>query len=215
MVTARAPRTRAARAQEPSAEEIYMQDHENVVESVISRGIGSDGEAQKFTHITAKLVVMYFPTSWGWESREVPSTNMRMVRDAGARVNCGDCKGNCSPDPMNPQYNNCPGREKFATRQCPECGRLIYDFGARSVNADLLDPNNAERMADADGTLIDDGAYRLATPAARTKVLLDRHLSRYHETAAQALGLPPDADRGAAGNAGRIQQAAAAAGVPA
>lgn len=209
MVIERAPRTRAVRAQEPSAEEIYLQDHENQAETTRTRGVGADGEAQMFTHTTAKLVVMYFPTSWGWESREVPSTNMRMVRDAGARTTCGDCHESCSPDPMNPQYNNCPGREKFATRQCPECGRLVYDFGARSVNADLLDRNNAERLADADGTLIEDDAYKLGTPAARTKVLLDRHMARYHETAAQALGLPADADRGAAGNAGRIQNAAA------
>lgn len=201
MVTA--PRSRARRAEAPSEEEIYMQEHENVVERVVTRGVGSDGEAQQFTHTTAALTVMYFPTAWGWESREVPSTNMRMVRDAGARVRCGDCNTDCSPDPMNPQYNNCPGRDKFATRQCPECGRLVYDFGARSVNADLLSPNNELRMADAEGTLIEDGAYTLSTPAARTKVLLDKHIQRYHENAAHALGLPLDPDRGAVPQAGR------------
>ena len=190
--------SRASKAQLPSKEEIYLQDNENQVTTTRETAVGSEGEAQNFTHVTAKLVVMYFPTAWGWESREVPSTNMRMVRDAGARVDCGDCHDDCSPDPMNPQYNNCAGRPKFATRQCPECGRLIYDFGARSVNADLLQPLNEDRMADAEGTLIDDGAYKAATPALRTKVLLDNHMRRYHETAAAALGLTPDPDRGAA-----------------
>ena len=70
---------------------------------------------------------------------------------------------------MNPQYNNCEGRDKFATRQCQICGRLVYDFGARSVNADLLTEVNEGRMQDSDGTLIEDDSYVLATPAARTK----------------------------------------------
>lgn len=189
--------SRARRGEALSDDEIYLQAHEDQMSTVKSRSIGEQGEAQSFEHRTADLVVIYFPTSWGWESREVPSTNLRLVTHYGARVRCGDCGGNCSPDPMNPQYNNCTGREKFATRQCPECNRLVYDFGARAVNQDLLQPVNDAR--DSDANAIDDDAYKLSTPAARTKVLLDNHLRRYHMDAAQALGLPVDADRGIAG----------------
>lgn len=183
-----APST-ASRARRPSATDLFLDEHENKVETLQERAVGSDGEGQRFTHTTAALVVIYFPTPWGWESREVPSTNLRLCLSAGARYNCGDCDGDCSPDPRNPSYNNCPGRDKFATRQCAECGRLIYDFGARSVNAELLSDLNAARAADADGTLIDDGAYTLASPAARTKAALDDHIAGYHPLLARTLGL--------------------------
>lgn len=189
-------KTNAQQAQVLSEDEVYLQEHEDKESTIKSRGIGTSGEVQNFTHTTADLVVLYFPTPWGWESREIPSTNMRMCVRAGARVRCGDCGRNCSPDPRNPQYNNCAGREKFATRQCPECNRLVYDFGARSVNQDLLQPVNEIR--DVDSADIADDAYKASTPASRTKVLLDNHMRRYHLDAAQALGLTPDPDRGLA-----------------
>ena len=183
------PRSKAARARRPSPTEQFLIEKENRVEETHERAIGTDGEVQNFTHTGAALVVLYFPTSWGWESREVPSTNVRMCLGAGARIDCGDCHDNCSPDPMNPQYNNCEGRDKFATRQCQICGRLVYDFGARSVNADLLTEVNEGRMQDSDGTLIEDNSYVLATPAARTKSNLDQHILAYHPSDAASLGL--------------------------
>jgi hypothetical protein len=190
MVQEVTPRTRASRAQAPSPTEVYLSENEDKQSTTHERAIGGDGEAQNFTHTTANLVVLYFPTPWGWESREVPSTNMRMCINAGARINCGDCGGSCSPDPRNPQYNNCPGREKFMARQCPVCGRLIYDFGGRSVNADLLSDTNALRLEETSGeVLIEDDAYTLATPAARTKAELDRHIFAYHPSEATSLGI--------------------------
>lgn len=191
MVAQRTPHSRARQASRPSPAERFLQEHENTTETLKERGVGSDGEAQNFTHIGAKMVVLYFPTTWGWESREVPSTNIRLCMRNGARYDCGDCHGDCSPDPMNPQYNNCLGREKFATRQCPVCGKLVYDFGARSVNADLIMTAdiNPSRVADADGTLIDDRSYESATPALRTKADMDRHIVAYHHEYAMSIGL--------------------------
>lgn len=179
----------ARRAPRPTPTDRFLDEHENQIETVQQRSVGSDGEGQRFTHTSAKLVVLYFPALWGWESREVPSTNIRLCLGAGARYDCGDCQGDCSPDPRNPEYNNCPGRDKFATRQCPECGRLVYDFGARSVNVELLSDVNAARASDAAGTMIEDGAYTLATPTARTKATLDEHIAGYHPTMARTLGL--------------------------
>lgn len=185
----RAPRTRARMARPPSGLERFLLENEDKRETVNERAIGSEGETQHFEHTTAKLAILYFPTAWGWESREVPSTNLRMCTNAGARYICGDCGGNCSPDPMNPQYNNCPGRPKFATMQCPNCGRLAYDFESRSVNADLLTPLNEGRAADAEGTLLEDPTFANLTPAMRLSALNAQHMRRYHPDEAEARGL--------------------------
>ncbi len=194
MVAERTPKTRAVRARRPSPTEQFLEEHENVVERFNEHGIGNSGESQNFTHVTAKLVVLYFPTPWGWESREVPSTNIRMcITEGGARYNCGDCGGDCSPDPMNPQYNNCPGRPKFATMQCPRCGKLNYDFDSRSVNADLLADHNPARTADAEDTLIEDPALALLTPAKRLSASIAQHMRRYHPDEAEARGLGREA----------------------
>lgn len=183
-------RTRAVRARAPSAEEVFIDQHDNTVSTRREMMTGSDGESLNFTHTTADLVVLYFPVTWGWESREVPSTNMKMCIAAGARIHCGDCNKSCSPDPMNPQYNNCEGRPKFQARRCPECSRLIYDFGARSVNADLLSDASAGRLEEVtDGVLIANDDYARATPETRTKVALDAHIFRYHPSLALALAI--------------------------
>ena len=181
--------TRASRAVRPSPQEIFVEENADTMQTINERGTGSSGESQTFKHTTAKLVVVYAPTSWGWESREVPSTNVRLVIGAGMRYNCGDCNGDCSPDPRNPQYNNCPGRPKFATMQCPVCGKLAYDFGARSVNADLLNGVNPSRASDADGTLIEDPVFAGTSPAQRLSASLSTHMRRYHEIEAEARGL--------------------------
>lgn len=183
------PRTRAAQARRPSATEVFLQENEGVKETVRDRGVGSDGEMQTFTHTSAKLVVLYRATTWGWESVEVPSTNIRMCIEAGMRYNCGDCDDNCSPDPMNPQYNNCPGRPKFATMRCPNCGRLAYDFESRMVNADLMQGLNDVRVADADGTEVEDPAFAKLKPTDRLSALNAQHMRRYHPDEAEARGL--------------------------
>ncbi len=189
MVQERVAPTPASRARRPSPQEVFIEENADVQETRVEKSTGTQGEGQTFTHTTSKLVVIYFPTTWGWESREVPSTNVRLVTGAGARYNCGDCDGDCSPDPRNPQYNNCPGRPKFATMQCPVCGSLRYDFDARSVNVDLLQGNNPSRTADAEGTLIEDPLFATSTPVQRLTANLTNHMRRYHAEAAEARGL--------------------------
>ncbi len=189
MVQERTAPTRASKAVRPSPQDIFIEENADQMETVNERVSGSSGELNTYKHTTAKLVVVYFPTTWGWESREVPSTNVRLVVGSGARYNCGDCNGDCSPDPRNPQYNNCPGRPKFATMQCPQCGRLVYDFDARSVNADLLQDSNPSRASDAEGTLIEDPVFATSTPTLRLTASLTNHMLRYHAEAAFARGL--------------------------
>lgn len=190
MVTERTAPTRAARARRPSPLEQFLEENENVAETLTERVTGSQGTGGVFTHTTARLVVLYFPMSWGWESREVPSTNIRLcIQEGGARYDCGDCKGDCSPDPMNPQYNNCSGRPKFATMQCPNCGKLSYDFDSRSVNTDLLRDSNPARSTDAEGTLLEDPALAAMTPTMRLSASIAQHMRRYHPDEAEARGL--------------------------
>ena len=82
-------------------------------------------EDENGVHVGAKLVGIYKPTEWGWESVQVPYTNVPMCFNSGFRVSCGDCGGNCQPDPLSPSPNSCPGRAKFATMRCPMCAQRL------------------------------------------------------------------------------------------
>lgn len=194
-VKSRIAKRAAGAARQPTAEEIFLATSMGN-EEVVSRIDTGGGGSVTFRHTGSKLVVLYRPVSWGWESVQVASSSMPDLLRNGMRTNCGDCNGYCSPDPMNPTPNACPGREKFATRRCPVCtnGHVVYDYGARKVNTEFI----PEAPQDGnEGTDIDDGAYSLATPAARTKADLDRHMLAYHPDEAAALGLrtptPPPA----------------------
>lgn len=188
--------TQAGRAYRPTMTDRFLEEHEDETSSSVERYVGGGGESVRVDYKGPALVVLYFPTTWGWESREVPAHNIRTcVRQGGARYDCGDCDGNCSPDPMNPQYNNCPGREKFAAMQCPDCGRLAYDFEARSVNADLLQPVNDLRAGEAEGTLLEDPTIAKLTPQMRLATLNAQHMRRYHPDTAEARGLGREGQR--------------------
>lgn len=182
--------TRASRAARPSALEQWLDKNEDTVSKTVERYVGDGGEGVMITRTGQSLKVLYFPTTWGWESREVPSHNVRScVNEGGARYDCGDCGGDCSPDPMNPQYNNCPGRPKFATMQCPDCGRLAYDFESRSVNSDLLRSSNELRAMESEGTLLKDPTMEELSPTLRLSTLNAQHMRRYHPDTAEARGL--------------------------
>ncbi len=174
----------------PSSRERFLATHANQTEESVVNYRGSEGEPVRATHIGASLVVMYRPTTWGWTSTPIPASNIEMCMAAGFREFCGDCGGDCDPDPFNHQYNNCPGREKFATLRCPECHNTYYDFAARNIH-----PDNAmaavEHEGDA-GTEIEN-PYGATSPEVRLKVEMDRHIARYHSGTAQRLGLQ-DAD---------------------
>lgn len=181
-----AKRERRSTARPPTANELFLASALGE-ETVVSRSVGSDGSVATFTHKGSKLVVLYRPTTWGWESVQVPSPNVSMLLRSGMRPTCGDCDGDCSPDPMAPTPNACPGRDKFSTRRCPICTKTVYDFSSRIVHPDAAIPMADEE--ENEGTEINDGAYTLATPAARTKTVLDQHILAYHPADAASLGL--------------------------
>ena len=139
------------------------------------------------THKTKGMVVIYHPVTWGWESVKVPIPSLASCLNRGFTVECGDCGGNCSPDPMNPTPNACPGRAKFATRRCPKCTKLIYDFDARNIHPVALE--NQVLGRDTEEADIQDDSYERATPASRTKAKLDEHILAYHPSDATVYGI--------------------------
>lgn len=170
------------RSRRPTATERFLAENQGD-EVTTEHVVGADGSGTTFTHTGPKLVVLYRATTWGWESVEVPSSNMTMCLRAGMRIECGDCGHDCSPDPMRPTPNTCKGRAKFATRRCPICTKTVYDFGARTVNQSLVQTQGDE------GTELDDSAYLLATPELRTRAMLDQHIFAFHPADAATLGL--------------------------
>lgn len=182
----RPPRHGAAR--QPTAEEIFLADSLNMGnEKIVSRIDDNSGASITFTHTSSKLVVLYRAVSWGWESVQVPASSVTELLRVGMKPRCGDCGGNCCPDPMNPTPNACPGRPKFATAVCPVCtnGHVVYDFGARMVNTELLRAAPTEGNDDTDvGDL-----YPGATPLIRIKAAMDKHMLAYHADEAAERGL--------------------------
>ena len=179
-------------ARRPTVTERFLAMNFNAEEEEVETTSSSDG-AVTTKHTGAKLVLLYKATTWGWESVLVPSTNLNMLLGNGFRVDCGDCNGNCSPDPGSAAYNGCPGRPKFATMSCGICGKVAYDFGARVVHPDLLPqrPNpNLEAIKEMnEGTDVGEGVYTQATPRARLKAVMDNHIMAFHESDAASLGL--------------------------
>ncbi len=184
---AEAAKPRISQATEPTAEEVYL-SHSMGQEEVISRSVSNDGAVVTFNHKSSALRVLYRPTTWGWESVQVPASSIVLLLGAGMKVACGDCGGNCSPDPLAPTPNACSARAKFATARCPLCMRLFHDFGARVIAAHV---NLAAPLQDegSESTEINQEAYKLATPEARLKALTDQHILAYHPGDAATLGL--------------------------
>lgn len=181
--TKRKPRSKA---RTPNAVERYLAASMNVDPIEERRETNADGVL--ITGSTTSLRVLYRPTTWGWESVQVPVTNLTMCLQNGMRVDCGDCHGNCSPDPMQPTPNACTGREKFATRICPECRKTIYDFGARVVHPHLSMLARIDEMDEGnEGTLIEDDDIKDATPATRTRNDRDQHILAFHPNSPAAL----------------------------
>ncbi len=181
----RRPRARRTDAVPATAEEVFL-SHSMGEEKIISRMDMADGSSVTFDIKTATKRVLYRPTTWGWESAVVPSSNVVFLLQSGMKTQCGDCGGNCSPDPMTPTPNACPGREKFATSRCPGCRKVFYDFDSRVVEEHM----NALVPQDEDeGTMINQEAYRGATPELRLKADSDQHIIAFHPTLAFRLGL--------------------------
>lgn len=176
----------------PSLREKMIAANPEGQETIVTSYVGSQGEAVKMTHKASSLVTLYFSTVWGWESRAIIEDNVAMNLHFGARVNCGDCEGDCSPDPYSPTPNACPGREPFATYRCPDCARIFYDFESRVVHPDMRAPLQDESE---EKNAIKEDLFTQSTPATRLKAAVEAHIARYHPGTAQRLGVK-DADGG-------------------
>jgi hypothetical protein len=135
-------------------------------------------EGGRVEHITPGMVTLYKPNPpFGYLPRQVPVSNIDICLDNGFLVDCPDCGQDCGIDP-----NSCTGRAPRAFRQCQFCGKKCYDpmTGAGLGVVDTEDPN-----------LIQDEHSSLATPALRTKAVLDAHQLAFHPTEAVAAGARP------------------------
>ena len=178
--------TKRARSRPADATEIFLAANQGEVK--IS-GIIPGQEGTTFDHTGAKLVVLYRPATWGWESVEVPNTNMTMCLRAGMKVVCGDCGENCSPDPMVPTPNACKGRPKFATSRCPVCTRVFHDFESRKIPSHVALLAMQVPNEEDEETMLNQDAYTAATPALRLKVMSDDHIVKVHPGSAPMYGL--------------------------
>ncbi len=178
---------RLTAATPPTPEEIFL-SHSMGNEEIVSRQVGTDGTVVTFNHKGAQMRVLYAPTTWGWESVQVPASNVMLLLASGMRVHCGDCGGDCSPDPMAPTPNACTGRPKFATSRCPICRRIFHDFAARVVEAHIITASPLDDEG-SESTEINQETYSQATPSARLKALSDQHILAYHPADAPVLGL--------------------------
>ena len=130
-------------------------------------------------HSTRPRVRVYKRTTSGfYEPRIVPIANIGFMFREGALARCPHCGSDeCEGK------NTCTGREKRAYRVCPvdSCRKHIYD------NPDALRPVREE--PEGDDALIDDDAYATATPAERTRALMDTHILTYHPQESRYLGV--------------------------
>lgn len=169
------------------------QDNENMAEvstEMVHGGVVS--------HKRPGRVTMYKPTPNGWQPRHnIPVTSISVNLLNGWRVQCPDCgKPERDGDAPCMGGNECAGREPLAARQCPVCGRKVFDNLKIEASLDQDDPN-----------IIHDTAYENSSPASRTKTLLDTHLWNRHPAEARSLGVPP-----LAGSNEALVQAVQAAG---
>ena len=172
----------------PSAEALLMAQAQSTPAEVTNQPMSEVVDAETMgedkgnvSHTQPGKVRVYKPTSFGFKPRWIPATNLAQALKNGFLPNCPDCDGQCG-DGM----NDCPSRDPRAYRICPipECQKKVYDYVK----------GEAEK-AEPDPALIDDDAYELATPALRTKALMDRHMLGLHPTEAAAAGIVAPAQR--------------------
>lgn len=129
-------------------------------------------------HTTRPRARVYKRTASGYfEPRIVPIANIGFMFRDGALARCPHCGSDeCEGK------NSCPGRAKRGYRVCPidSCGKHIYD------NPDAL---KAPTTDEEDDALIRDDSYATATPAERTRALMDIHILTYHPQESRYLGV--------------------------
>lgn len=143
-------------------------------------------------HRTAKRVVMYFPEKGvGYLPKLIPSTNIAICLQGGARHACPDCGRRDCSWVLNPNGtltvdpNECTGRPRRKFTRCPVCARTFYDLAP--VRGQTLP---AAALADEDE--LDLGSYADTTPEARLRVRMHRHAAAAHPDEAEALGIRVD-----------------------
>lgn len=141
------------------------------------------------THSTPGKVRVFKPMADGsYAPKDIPRQNLGFVLREGWKAKCPACKrAECTGRP-----NECPARESVGFRRCPleVCGKAIFDNPVALAQAQrkTTDPNE----------IVDD-AYVKATPAQRTRALLDRHILAYHPSEAAFLGVAVTNPRGELG----------------
>lgn len=140
---------------------------------------GRQGEAAiPGMHSHSARVVMYKPDGRGHFSPRIVDANaIKQLMENGFRPSCPECNGQHGTNP-----NECPGRDAVKMRECPVCGKRIFD------NMDLLPTAPSDQD---DPNLIRDDAYLSSTPETRTKVLLDTHIWAKHPQSARIMNLTP------------------------
>jgi hypothetical protein len=177
----------------PVTEEEIVEALEGDGQTTVTEDIYNATESKKsdpedsgtIEHTTYKTVRVFKKLNNGhWTPRDIPRKNLPMVLRNGWKVSCPECgERDCTGKP-----NECSGNMGIKFRRCPQCGKTIYDdpvaFGA-TFQADSEDENE----------VVDD-AYLEASPATRTKALLDRHILAYHPAEAAFLGVAVTDPRG-------------------
>ncbi len=167
---------------------------ENVEEASIEDGNGARGLATKSfrRHTRPGSVRLFKLTPQGCVPVVVPTApNLRQVlEDPKYSPVCFDCDS----DACSGEMNECPGRAKRMVRACPvtSCPRLIYDPKptGRILEVDEMSIGINSEVIDAEDTISNDDYDQSSTPAARTKVLMDRHIRACHASEADQWGLP-------------------------
>ncbi len=139
------------------------------------------GDRGTIDHTKPGLVRVYKPTAYGFKPRRIPVTNLAQALKGGFLPHCPDCNPRgIDGEDCGDGINDCPAREKRAYRVCPipQCGKQIYDY-----------QQDIAGEQDEDAMRIDDDAYMQATPALRTKSVLDKHMLSLHPNEAAAAGI--------------------------
>lgn len=166
------------------SEEIFAARNEGLM--VTSRDQrDSEGGPVVTEHTRPGTIVMYKPTAKGYSPRTVSVSAIRQLLRQGWSEYCPDCggehlnrDGKVSTDP-----NLCNARDAVAVRECPECGKRIYD--------NQTPPAKPRADGYVDPNVIQDEEYFSTTPEQRTRASLDIHMWVRHPRAAQMRGLAP------------------------
>lgn len=154
-------------------------------EGRVTKTVEKDAEGVTTEHKRPGTIVLYKPIKNGYEPRTVSVSALRLLLRQGWKEQCGDCNsphidknGQHSTDP-----NLCKAKDPVAVRECPVCGKRIYDNVGFTENID--------QEGEEDVNVIREEAYNQSTGASRTKASLDLHLWQKHPRQAQMMGVPP------------------------